>query len=504
MKKRPVVFIISLTLVLVFVVLGIIVPEQLDAVSATLHLGIIEHFGWAYLLAAFGFVVFSLYLALSKYGRLKLGKPHDKPQYSYFGWFSMLFAAGMGIGLIFWGVAEPLSHFADPPQYLQGESGAAARFAMVRSFFHWGIQPWAIYIVMSLAIAYFSFRRGMAPLISNTFYPILGERVFGPIGKTIDILAVFATVFGIVTSLGLGALQINSGLNYVFGLPMTNAVTFGIIGVVTVLYLISSMTGLDTGIQILSKTNVLIAITLLLFVLIVGPTSYILNVLTSTIGEYLSQFLTMSLSTNPFEGYQWTKDWTLFYWAWWISWSPFVGLFVASISRGRTIREFVSGALLVPTLLTFLWFAVFGGTGLDLQLHRGIDLASTAVSDVTTVLFEMFGHLPIGGVLSLVAVLLLSVFFVTSADSATYVLGMMTSDGDLNPPNIKKLTWGLVQSTAAVILLLTGGLDALQRMAIVAALPFTFVMVGMVFSLLKALRWEWQNELRSRRASDRS
>jgi glycine betaine transporter len=503
MKRSPAVFVISLVLVLGFILLGILVPARLDSFSSLLHGGIIEHFGWAYLLAAFGFVVFSIYLAFSKYGRLKLGKPHERPQYSYFGWFSMLFAAGMGIGLIFWGVAEPLSHFSNPPAYLPDESGEAARFAMVRSFFHWGVQPWAIYIVMSLSIAYFSFRRGMVPLISNTFYPLLGDRIYGGIGKLIDVLAIFATVFGIVTSLGLGALQINGGLNAVFSIPINDTVTFTIIGVVTVLYLISSMTGLDTGIQILSKTNVLIAILLLLFVFIVGPSSYILNVFTTVIGDYLTQFVDLSLSTNPFEGYQWTKDWTLFYWAWWISWSPFVGLFVASISRGRTIREFISGALLVPTLLTFIWFAVFGSTGLDMQLHRGVDLAATAVSDISIVLFEMFTYLPLGSVLSLIAVLLLSVFFVTSADSATYVLGMMTSNGDLNPPMSKKFIWGILQSGAAVILLMTGGLAALQRMAIVAALPFTVVMVFMVFSLLKALRWEWRYELRGRRTGDR-
>jgi glycine betaine transporter len=264
------------------------------------------------------------------------------------------------------------------------------------------------------------------------------------------------------------------------------------------------MTGLDRGIQILSKTNVMVAIILLLFVLVVGPTSYILNILTTTIGEYFSQFLSLSLSTNPFQGYEWTKSWTLFYWAWWISWSPFVGLFVAGISRGRTIREFISGVLLVPTLLTFVWFSVFGGTGLDLQLNRGIDLASEALSNVTTVLFTMFTYLPLGNILSIIAILLLSVFFVTSADSATFVLGMMSSNGDLNPPAAKKLTWGILQSAAAVILLLSGGLDALQRMAIVAALPFTIIMMFMVFSLVSALRYEWRYELRSRRRADSS
>ncbi len=502
MKKGSAVFSLSLLLVFCFVTLGIIVPGHLDRISSVVHSAIIEHFGWAYLLSTFGFVIFCLFLAFSKFGRIKLGKDNEKPQYSYFAWFSMLFAAGMGIGLIFWGTAEPLSHFANPPAYIEGGSGTAAEFAMVHSFFHWGIQPWAIYIVMSLSIAYFSFRRGMPPLISNTFYPLLGERVFGGIGLLINVLAVFATVFGIVTSLGLGALQINGGLNAVFGLPVNNTVTFAIIGVVTVLYMISSLTGLDRGIQILSKTNVLVAIVLLFFVAVVGPTSYILNILTTTIGEYISQFVSLSLSTNPFKGYEWTKSWTLFYWAWWISWSPFVGLFVAGISRGRTIREFISGVLIVPTLLTFVWFSVFGGTALDLQLHGGVDLASAALSDVTTVLFEMFTYLPLSSILSVLAILLLSVFFVTSADSATFVLGMMTSGGNLNPPVAKKFTWGILQSVAAVILLKSGGLDALQRMAIVAALPFTIVMVGMVFSLLSALRYEWRYELRGRRAGD--
>src|SRR6056297_1274717 len=490
MRKGTTVFVTSLVLVLSFVGLGIVVPEQLDKVSAALHGAIIEHFGWAYLLAAFGFVVFSVYLAFSKYGRIKLGRDNEKPQYSYFSWFSMLFAAGMGIGLIFWGVSEPLSHFANPPAYIEGGSGTAARFAMLRSFFHWGIQPWAIYIVMSLSIAYFSFRRGMAPLISNTFYPLLGDRVFGGIGRLIDVLAVFATVFGIVTSLGLGALQINGGLNAVFGVPTTDTVTFIIIAVVTVLYMISSMTGLDTGIQILSKTNVLVAILLLAFVFVVGPTSYILNVFTTTIGEYVSQFVNLSLSTNPFEGYEWTKSWTLFYWAWWISWSPFVGLFVASISRGRTVREFVLGALTVPTIFTFLWFSVFGGSAFNLEFGKAPGIAETITSNISTGLFELYSYYPFSTALTIITIMLLVVFFITSADSATYVLAMMTSNGKLIPPTSRKIIWGLTESSVAAILLLSGGLDALQKMAIAAALPFTIIMVFMCRSLYSGMKYD--------------
>jgi glycine betaine transporter len=390
-----------------------------------------------------------------------------------------------------------MSHFLNPPAHIAGSSGDAAAFAMRYSFFHWGLHPWAIYIVMSLSIAYFSFRRGMPPLISSTFYPIIGERVYGTIGKSIDILAVFATVFGVATSLGLGALQIAGGIASVVPIPEGIITTLIIIGVVTILYMISSATGLDKGVQILSRANVMVAIVLLAFMLVAGPTSYLLDVFATSFGEYLDSLLTMSLSTNPFEGYEWTKSWTLFYWAWWISWSPFVGLFVASISRGRTIREFVLGALIVPTLLTFLWFGVFGGSGLYLELQEGVAFAETAAADVSGALFVLFSNFPLAPVLSVIAVVLLTVFFVTSADSATFVLAMMSSNGNLHPPLGKKVAWGVIQSSAAAVLLVAGGLEALQRMAIVAALPFTVVMVLMVRSLIKAMRYEARHEWHS-------
>jgi glycine betaine transporter len=498
--------VVAVVIVIALVVAGILNPEGIDAISRVVHTYIINHFGWGYLLAAFFFLAFSIYIAFSKYGRIKLGSDDEKPQYSYFAWFSMLFAAGMGIGLIFWGVAEPMSHYLNPPEHIAGSSGDAAAFAMRYSFFHWGIHPWAIYIVMSLSIAYFSFRRGMPPLISSAFYPIIGRRIYGPIGKAIDVLAIFATVFGVATSLGLGALQITGGVATVFPIPQGTGTTLIIIAAVTVLYMFSSATGLDKGVQILSRTNVMVALVLLGFMLIAGPTAYILDIFSTTLGDYLSGLVTMSLSTNPFEGYEWTKSWTLFYWAWWISWSPFVGLFVASISRGRSIREFVLGALVVPALLTFLWFAVFGGAGFHLELREGISFASTAAQNVSGALFELFSHYPMSGILSVLAVILLTVFFVTSADSATFVLAMMSSNGELNPSLGKKITWGIIQSSAAAVLLVSGGLEALQRMAIVAALPFTIVMVLMVRSLLKAMRYEVKHEWterRARRAGDR-
>ncbi|MFO7877325.1 MAG: BCCT family transporter [Desulfovermiculus sp.] len=491
--KKQTVFGISLVIVLSLVGLGVISPSLLDKYSSLVHEHIIESFGWAYLIAALIFLVFNVWLALSKYGNLRLGKDNEKPQYSYFGWFSMLFAAGMGIGMIFWGVAEPMSHYLNPPEYLAGQSDGAAKFAMKYSFFHWGVHPWAVYITMSLAIAYFSFRRGMPPLISSCFYPLLGEKIYGLFGYCIDVLAVFATVFGIVTSLGLGAMQITTGLGEVFHFAPTFQAQVAVIAVVTVLFMISSMTGLDKGIQILSKTNILLAITLLGFMLLVGPTAYTFNVFTNTIADYLSGLFNMSLSTNPFQGYAWTQSWTIFYWAWWIAWSPFVGLFVASISRGRTIREFILGALLVPTLLTFIWFSVFGGAAFFLELREGAEIAEAVSEDVSVGMFRLYAHYPLSGVLTMLTVLLLGVFFVTSADSATFVLSMMTSQGNLNPSAAKKIIWGLTVSTTAIILLFSGGLEALQKMAIAAALPFSVIMLFLCRSLVKGLRYEFKH-----------
>jgi glycine betaine transporter len=488
--KNEQVFSISLLLVLTFVIFGILNPSQLNTITSNVHNNIVTHFGWGYLLAALAFFIFCILLAFSRYGAIPLGGNDEKPQYSYFGWFSMLFAAGIGIGLVFWGVAEPLNHYLNPPEYINAGTGEAAAFAMRYTFFHWSLQGWAIYIIMGLAIAYFSFRRGMPPLISSCFYPLLGEKIYKFPGHVIDTLAVLATIFGIAASLGFGALQINSGLNYVYGLPITNTITITIIALVTCMFIYSSVAGLDKGIQLLSKLNMLLALLLLLFMFIVGPTTFILNVFTSTLGEFANRFLEMSLGANPFIGHQWIKNWTLFYWAWWISWSPFVGVFIARISRGRTIKEFILGTLIAPTLLCFVWFSVFGGSALHLQLFDGIDVAITAVNDVPTTLFVVFSNFPLSALLSTIAVVLLVVFFVTSADSATFVLSMMTSHGNLNPPLFKRISWGLIQSTVATLLLISGGLKALEQMVITAALPFTFIMILLCYNLSIALQQE--------------
>lgn len=484
------VFAISVAVVLLFVLWGVLSPQSLATGSANILAVTTEKFGWFYLLATFGFLVFAIYLAFSKYGKIRLGADTDRPDYSNKSWFSMLFSAGMGIGLVFWGAAEPLSHFIKPPQGATPQSAEAARLAMRYSFFHWGLHAWGIYTVIGLAIAYFTFRKKYPGLISNVFYPLMGERVNGPLGKAIDTLAIIATVFGVATSLGLGTLQINGGFNQLMGIDNSISTQLTIIVVVTVLYMLSALTGLDKGIKILSNGNLSIAAILLVFVLFAGPTSFIFDVLTTTIGSYLQNIVQMSLRLTPFSQGDWIKNWTLFYWAWWIAWAPFVGMFIARVSKGRTIKEFVLGVLLVPSLFGFLWFAVFGGTALNLELFHNGKIAEAAQSDVTVALFSTLRQLPVGNILMVLATVLIITFFITSADSATFVLGMLSSKGVQNPSNKVKLVWGILQSSIAAVLLSSGGLQGLQTASIIAAAPFSVIMVAMCYSLFISLRSE--------------
>lgn len=485
------VFIISITIVAIFAIWGAVAPDQMASTANAAYTFSIHNFGWFYLLATLFFLIFTFYLAFSRFGSIRLGDDDDEPEYSTVSWLSMLFSAGMGIGLVYWGVAEPLSHYLSPPEGVAGGTTEAARISMRYSFFHWGLHPWAIYAVIGLTLAYFQFRKGYKGLISSAFIPLLGERlVSGWLGKAIDILAVIATIFGVATSLGLGALQINGGLHYLFGLPNTVAAQIAIIAVVTVLFLISATSGLDKGIKILSNTNLVIAILLMLFVWITGPTSFIFDTFTTTLGSYLQNIVNMSLRLTPFSKGTWVGAWTLFYWAWWIAWAPFVGTFIARVSKGRTIKEFVICVLIVPSLFGFVWFSVFGGTGMQMELFDGVQLAEAVKGDTTTALFVMLEQLPLGTIVSFIATILIMIFFITSADSATFVLGMLTSDGKLNPSARVKLTWGILQSSIAVVLLISGGLGGLQTASIVAALPFAIVLIGMCFSLLKALKEE--------------
>jgi glycine betaine transporter len=492
------VFRISVAIILLFVLWGAIFPSAL-AESAGIALAFTtQRFGWFYLLSAFTFLVFALYLAFSPYGKIRLGSDDDEPEYSNFTWFAMLFSAGMGIGLVFWGVAEPIYHYLAPPLG-EGMSPEAARLALRYAFFHWGLHPWGIYTIIALSLAYFQYRKGLKGLISSTFYPLLGERVNGPIGKAIDILAIIATTFGVATSLGLGALQINGGGSYIFGIPNTVYVQIIIIVIVTVLYMISATTGLDRGIRVLSNTNLLVAVGLLVTVLLLGPTAFIFDAFTVTIGGYLQNLVQMSLRLSPFSQNPWVGNWTIFYWAWWISWAPFVGMFIARVSKGRTIKEFVLGVLIVPSIFSFVWFSVFGGSALHLEIFGQKKIAEAVQTDITSALFVTLGQLPMGTVLSLLATLLIITFFITSADSATFVLGMLSSDGSLDPTIKVKITWGILQSSIAVVLLFSGGLKGLQTASIITALPFAVILLLMCASILKALRQEAKEERRKER-----
>lgn len=494
---------LALALVSLFVVVGAVAPGPLGAAMKWLLTGVIARFGWFYLLAMFGFLVFALYLAFGRFGNIRLGGEDAEPHFHRLSWFSMLFAAGMGIGLVFWGVAEPVSHLGKPPLGLEPMTPQAAGVGLRFAFFHWGLHPWAAYSVVALALAFFQFNRGKPMLISATFEPLIGARATGPLGQWIDILALIATAFGVATSLGLGALQIGGGLQRLFGWPNGIGLQLGIIAFASSLYILSSMSGLSRGIQWLSNANMVLALLLLLTVFLLGPTSFILDALTTTFGAYLDQLIGMSLRMTPFSQGTWVAEWTLFYWAWWIAWAPFVGTFIARISHGRTIREFVVGVLLVPAVLSFLWFAVFGGAGLYAAMFEGVPLVQTVQQDASQALFTLLDAFPAATLTSFVAIVLVAVFFITSADSATFVLGMMSSGGDPQPGARIKLAWGVLIALIAAVLLLAGGLDGLQTMSILAALPFAIIMLAMCVSLYRELDKEEIGLTRRRHARDR-
>lgn len=490
---------ISAGLILAIVIWGVISPASLGNVFDTALSGITKNFGWFYLWVVLGLVVLALLLAVSRYGDLKLGGEEEEPEFSITSWFAMLFAAGMGIGLVFWGVAEPISHFGAPPPGIAAQSPEAANAAMRYSYFHWGLHPWAVYSVVALAIAFFQFRKGASALIGASV-ETLPWRFTRHIGPLANVLATIATAFGVAASLGMGALQINSGLNALLGIPVGAASQVAIIAVTTVLFLVSAITGLTRGIKWLSNFNLLLAGLLTLIVFILGPTVAIIDTFTTTLGSYVSEFVRMSLRMTPFRDSGWVGGWTVFYWAWWVSWSPFVGLFIARVSRGRTIREFILGTMLAPTLAAFIWFSVFGGTALNMEIMQSLPIAEAVKADVSTALFSVFQNLPMSGLLSAIATVLVLVFFVTSGDSATLVLGMMSSNGDENPGNRIKIIWGALVAGIAITLLLAGGIKAVQTATIVFALPFTLIIVLMAIALWRGIRADWDEERRRDRA----
>ncbi len=487
-----VVFGVSAAIAVAFLVWGFVSTDSLAEVSGRSLSWTMANTGWLFVLTSSGFVVFVLWLALSRFGTIRLGRDDEEPEFGTVSWVAMMFSAGMGIGLMFYGVSEPVTHFASPPPGTGAPGNAqATQTAMATTLFHWTLHPWAIYAVVGLAIAYGVYRKGRLQLVSAAFEPLLGQRAHGPAGRVIDMLAIFATLFGSAASLGLGALQIRSGLRLVSGWSAGgNAVLVGIIAVLTVAFVLSAVSGVAKGIQWLSNVNMVMAIALALFVFVVGPTVFILNLVPTSLGSYLQDLAMMSARTGA-EGARtntWLQSWTVFYWAWWLSWTPFVGMFIARISRGRTIRQFVSGVLLVPSLVSLVWFCIFGGAAIDLQ-KAGTDIAGAG--GVETQLFSVLQSYPWATAASVLVMALVAIFFVSGADAASIVMGTLSERGTIEPSRPTVVFWGVATGAVAAVMLLVGGSDALtglQTITIVAALPFVLVMVGLAVALVKDLR----------------
>jgi len=487
---NPPVFIVSAVLTIVFVAFAALMPERATAIFSGAQAWISEAAGWFYIMAVAGFVVFTIFLGLSSFGRIKLGPDHSEPDYSYLSWFAMLFSAGMGIGLMFFGVAEPIMHYVSPPVG-EGSTVDAAREAMRITFFHWGVHAWAIYAVVALSLAYFAFRHNLPLTIRSALYPLIGERIYGPIGHAVDIFAVLGTIFGVATSLGFGVTQIGSGLEYLFGIETSNSTYLVLIVVITAIATISVGLGLDSGIRRISELNMFLALFLLGFVLIAGPTVFLLQTFVQNTGNYLAGIVSATFNLYAYEPTTWIGGWTLFYWGWWIAWSPFVGMFIARVSRGRTIREFVIGVLFVPVGFTFMWMTFFGDTAIHMVMIQGItSLAEAVAEDSSVALFQFFEHLPLTGLMSFVATLLVVTFFVTSSDSGSLVVDILTSGGREESPVWQRIFWAIIEGVVAAVLLLIGGLEALQTATIASALPFTVIMIFMCWGLFKALRVE--------------
>jgi choline/carnitine/betaine transport len=496
--KRPktdrVVFGATALIMFALVIWGIAGTESLSTTSSEMLDWLLANTGWGFILAATGFVIFGLYLAFSKYGKIPLGADDEEPEFRTSSWIAMMFSAGMGIGLMFYGVSEPLSHFVSPPPgSTPGESDEALRTAMATSLFHWTLHPWAIYAVAGMAIAYSSFRHGRKQLISGVFLPLIGKRnAEGPLGKLIDILALFATLFGSATSLGLGTLQIRSGMQATGWIgEVGTGFLVAIIAVLTVCFIASAVSGVAKGIQWLSNINMVLAALLAIFVFVVGPTVFILDLLPTSVGAYLSQFGEMSSRSGAIGGEEmqsWLASWTVFYWAWWIAWTPFVGMFIARISRGRTIRQFIGGVLLVPSVVSVVWFAIFGGAAIDSQ-RSGNDVYGDGSAEAQT--FDVLGHLPMSVIASVIVMILVAIFFVSGADAASVVMGTLSQRGSIEPSKWVVIFWGAATGAVAAIMLTIGGEDALsgvQNLTFIGALPFAVVMVLMCLALMKDLR----------------
>ena len=505
----PAVFWASMGLIVAFVLFAVVTPDLAAEGIGAVQTGIVDVLGWYYVLLIAVFVAFALAMGFSRFGDIRLGRDDEEPEFGMKSWFAMLFSAGMGIGLVCWGVAEPLNHFAAPRPGFEGGQVETARRAMTQTYLHWGIHAWAIYVVAGLAIAYAVHRKGRPVSIRWALEPLLGDRVKGRLGDPIDITAVVGTVFGVATSLGFGVAQIAAGLDFT-GIVGDGAGSVGLqillIAVITAIATVSVVSGVGRGIKWLSNFNMGLAAILLLFVLIAGPTIFLLREFVQNFGDYFSNVLGLTFDVSAYRGAageEWQGFWTTFYWGWWVSWAPFVGVFIARISRGRTVREFVLGVLLVPTLVTFLWFSVLGGTALHRELFGGGGLVAEDGSVGTeSSLFTLLDAFPGGGLVIGLTILLSVTFFVTSSDSGSLVVDMLASGGDIDPPKWSRVMWAILEGAVAAALLAVGGggLDALQTAAIVIALPFSVVMVAMMFATVRAFRAEAHAADQRRRA----
>jgi choline/glycine/proline betaine transport protein len=486
-KSNPWVFFISAGVIVLFVLFGAAAPEFTGRVFGHIQDLIVVRLGWFYVVSVAFFLVFVLWLFISPYGNIRLGKDEERPQYTLPTWFAMLFSAGMGIGLLFYSVAEPVLHFLSPPGAAAG-TVAAAKEAMSISFLHWGLHAWAIYIVVGLSLAFFSYRHNLPLTLRSTLYPLLGERIHGGWGHVLEIFSVFGTLFGVATSLGLGVMQINAGLDSLGLVSVSQANQLWLITGITLAALVSVVSGLDKGIRQLSRLNLLFGLLLVVFVFLAGPTQFLVNSLVQSVGTYLHQLIPLTLNTDAFRGPEWQKSWTMFYWGWWISWSPFVGMFIARVSRGRTIREFIAGVLFAPTLLTFVWFVVFGDSALHMELFGAGGVGESVQRNAAVALFALLNQLPLSWLTSSLAVAVVALFFVTSSDSGSMVIDIITSGGDPNPPVGTRVFWSLTEGAVAAVLLVTGGLAALQTAAVTTALPFCILMLVICYSLVVGLR----------------
>ena len=487
------VFWTSSIVALAFIAVTLALGSQMENIFSTIQDGVSTYTGWFFIIAVNLFLLFCIYLAFSRFGGIRIGGEKATPEFSNFAWFSMLFSAGMGIGLLFWGVGEPITHFINNP-FSQGQDAEAAQTAMQITFLHYGLHAWSIYAVVGLAIAFFAFNKKLPLSIRSIFHPLLGSKIHGWMGDFIDVLAVVSTLFGLATTLGLGVQQIAAGLNHLFDIPDTTISQVILIGIITMAATVSVILGLDKGVRVLSEFNIRLAAVLLVVVVLAGPTLFIFDSFVQNTGNYAQNLVQLSLWTESYrtEG-AWQNSWTVFYWAWWIAWSPFVGMFIARISKGRTVREFILGVLLVPTLLTFFWISAFGGTALFQELQMNSVVSEAVQENVATALFVMVESFPASFFINLLAIILVVSFFVTSSDSGSLVVDSLTSGGKLDAPVGQRIFWAQMEGLVAAVLLLGGGLTALQTASILAGLPFAVIVLIMCYSLYKGLQEEHES-----------